>query len=476
MARPPSREQEAIQHALATGADDVVAAFLAANPKKMRQFTGLNAPQFQRLLDYLQSGNPDAAERARSRLDYSLEHITKIPTDRLKLTKGVKEHVVRAQRNDEFFALVNSVSKFLRQPLKSLIKIPAELYAFTAAAMGMEKRERVGLLAGISVPLFAATALNTMIATTQPADAALTPEPSAHSDTLSGTMAAATRRTHPIPEITITPRRYNNTEEALADLEPEERESARSRRAPPEITVSARRAAPPEITVSRGNGVSEIFDNVLTRPVNNSRLTPELAQLMRRSDRARELVTMIRNEAAKHGLDADLGSNQLFKETSFIEKYITGEALSPAGAIGFAQIMPRTGAAHGFTTRDLRNPEIAVRAWGTIMSQLTKQFGGDQRLATIAYNGGGGAIRFVREQLGTQSVTFDQWVDFMVDRRAEKGTSVPSAWHVETLEYAMTISPDHRGRLAQIKEREAQQSRLATTRTRPSAPERAPNG
>lgn len=415
MAHEPTREQSAIQHALATGSDKVAAAFLAANPRKMSKFTGLHGPHFERLVNYLQSSDPAAIDKARSRLDDSLDDITRIPTRGLTLTKGVKHHVVRAQRKDEADILAaswkkyGSVSAFLRAPLSAPIKLLAESYAWLGAAMGLDKAQRAHLLTTASTPIFVAAGLMFTPNLMDEANAAINPHKAGHSDTLSN-----------------------------------------------DRNLSAR-MGPLEISVTRGVAANA-FETVIKKGVHNDeRLTPELAQLLKRSPRARELVAMIRTEAAARNLDGDLGANQLFKETSFIEKFISGEEASPAGALGFAQIMPETGAEYGYSIADLKNPKIAIQAWGRIMERLTKNYG-DQRLAAIAYNGGGGAIDFAKEKLGLDKITLAQWVGFMVDRRATLGTKIPSAWHVETLEYVMTISPEHRPLLAKIKENEAREA------------------
>lgn len=430
MAHEPTREQSAIQHALATGSDKVAAAFLAANPRKMSKFTGLHGAHFERLVNYLQSNDPVAIDKARSRLDDSLDDITRIPTRGLTLTRGVKSLVVRAQRKDEADILAaswkkyGSVSAFLRAPLSAPIKLLAESYAWLGAAMGLDKAQRAHLLTTASTPIFVAAGLMFTPNLMDEANAAINPHKAGHSDTLSN-----------------------------------------------DGNLSAR-MGPLEISVTRG-AATEAFKTVIkpsTPPY--KRYTPALWSLMKRSESARALVGKIENAAREWQLDPVLGVNQLYKETSFIPEYLSGEVASPAGAIGPAQILPTTGAEIGYTVEDLKDVDKALNAWGRIMLRLTSKHG-DQRFAAIAYNGGEGAINFVKQELGLKEITVDQWVNFMIDRRATLGTKIPSAWHVETLEYVMTISPELRSVLAKIKENEAMEARaakLGTTRLPDVAP------
>lgn len=424
----PNRETLALRDALATASHQVVADFLDANPKAMRTFVGLSNNDYRRMIDYMRSDNEYASEKARTRLDDSLEFVWKIPTWGLKLTQGVREYVVRAQRNDEFFALMSSVRNSLRQPLRSAIKIPAEIYALSAATLGFDKQQRVDFLKGFSAPVFIAAGLSVGLPAGT-ATAAISPDAAGHTDTA------------------------------------------------PNGANLASRLGPLEITVTRGKA-TQAFDSVIkVSPLVAERLTPALAQLMKRSPDARALVAKIETAALKHGLDPVLGANQLFKETSFIPDYLSGKVASPAGAIGPAQIMPETGAEYGYTVEDLKDTDTALEAWGRIMSRLTKKLG-DQRFAAVAYNGGTGSINFVKEELGLKKITVDQWIDFMIDRRADMGTKIASAWHVETLEYVMTISPEYRATLAKIKDSEAQAASAALygDYRRVPLPEPAPRG
>ena len=64
-------------------------------------------------------------------------------------------------------------------------------------------------------------------------------------------------------------------------------------------------------------------------------------------------------------------------------------AVSPAGAVGAYQFMPKTAAQFGIDPRDERQSRIAA---GKYLSQLQDQFGGDRNLALLAYNWGPGNV------------------------------------------------------------------------------------
>ncbi|HEY3598011.1 MAG TPA: lytic transglycosylase domain-containing protein [Paraburkholderia sp.] len=65
-------------------------------------------------------------------------------------------------------------------------------------------------------------------------------------------------------------------------------------------------------------------------------------------------------------------------------------ALSPKGAAGLMQLMPRTALLHG--AADLFDPRQNIAAGAHFLRQLLAQFG-DLRLALAAYNAGEGAVR-----------------------------------------------------------------------------------
>ena len=138
--------------------------------------------------------------------------------------------------------------------------------------------------------------------------------------------------------------------------------------------------------------------------------------------------------AKKYGIDPALFRNQIRQESGF-----NPAARSGAGALGIAQFMPYHAGKYGTTTaNDFMDPNKALSAAAQHMAALTKQYG-DQKLALVAYNGGGGAIDFVRQKLGKKNITADEWKNYMTKRRSEVGNS-PTAWHGQTLDYLNRIT------------------------------------
>jgi hypothetical protein len=90
-----------------------------------------------------------------------------------------------------------------------------------------------------------------------------------------------------------------------------------------------------------------------------------------------------RRAAQRYGLDPNVFMRQIQQESGF-----RPGAVSPAGAIGIAQIMPATARSWGV---DPRNPLAALDAAAKNMARYVKQFG-SYRDALIAYNAGPGAV------------------------------------------------------------------------------------
>ncbi len=395
MAVEPTREQIALMESLASGSASDVADFLSRNDKKMRRFTGLSKSHFNRLVDYLNSGDTLKIEKARDRLDESLDHVEKIPTRGLKLDGSIRKAVVKAQRNDEFFQMVGSVRGFLKSPLKNAIKLPAEIWAVTMASLGVERRMRNVAITGVSVPILAATAFNALVATTD-AEAAIPPvQDSAHSQTLDGD------------------------------------------------AINTRMGGPLELTITRGHSAKDAFAAVLMPQIDRNatyKLMPALEKHIKRDPQARQYVLWMQEAAKLNGIDGNLFANQLYKESAWFDAdVIAGRKTSPAGALGIAQFMPPIAKAYGLEGEDVFDPQKAIFAAARKMGALTKQYG-DQNLAMVAYNGGPDAVSFVKKELGLNDVSITQWVSFMRERRDRLGDDVRSAWHVETLGYVESIS------------------------------------
>jgi soluble lytic murein transglycosylase-like protein len=101
---------------------------------------------------------------------------------------------------------------------------------------------------------------------------------------------------------------------------------------------------------------------------------------------------IVAGAAQQHGVPEGLA-----RELIGLESGGNAGAVSPAGAVGPAQIMPATARAPGFglpplSEADLRDPAKAI-PWGMrYLAALRDKYGGDMRLALAAYNAGPGRV------------------------------------------------------------------------------------
>jgi len=95
--------------------------------------------------------------------------------------------------------------------------------------------------------------------------------------------------------------------------------------------------------------------------------------------------------AREYGLDPEIFVRQMMQESG-----LNPDAVSPAGAVGIAQIMPATARDPGYGVRpieDPTDPEEGLRFGAEYMRAMLDEFGGDYRLALSAYNAGAGAVK-----------------------------------------------------------------------------------
>ncbi|MBX3111474.1 MAG: lytic transglycosylase domain-containing protein [Fimbriimonadaceae bacterium] len=96
------------------------------------------------------------------------------------------------------------------------------------------------------------------------------------------------------------------------------------------------------------------------------------------------LLDMVREAAAKYGVDTALFQGLVQQESDFNSRLV-----SSAGAMGLAQLMPATARALGVD--DPFDPRQNLEGGAKYLSQMLKQFG-DVKLALAAYNAGPGAV------------------------------------------------------------------------------------
>lgn len=98
-----------------------------------------------------------------------------------------------------------------------------------------------------------------------------------------------------------------------------------------------------------------------------------------------------RAEAERFGIRPDLFERLILRESNFDPM-----ARSPKGAMGLAQVMPDTARDPGFGVKPLENPydpAESLRFGAEYFSALLREFGGDEKKATAAYNAGVGRVR-----------------------------------------------------------------------------------
>lgn len=95
-------------------------------------------------------------------------------------------------------------------------------------------------------------------------------------------------------------------------------------------------------------------------------------------------IEMARQIAIEEGVDPDLFLRLIQQESSFNQ-----DAVSSAGALGLAQLMPDTAADLGVDPMD---PEQNLRGGARYLKMMFDEFG-DPRLALAGYNAGPGNVR-----------------------------------------------------------------------------------
>ncbi len=163
-------------------------------------------------------------------------------------------------------------------------------------------------------------------------------------------------------------------------------------------------------------------------------LNPRLADKIKRDPQIAGYVEMTFQAAKRNGLDPVMLANQFWQESKFNPR-----AVSHAGAMGIAQMMPFHKGNFGLKSlEDFADGQKSIDAGAQMMGQLSRKYG-DQRLAVVAYNGGGKAIESAAREVGKQHVTYEEWDAVMSERRARQGSASRGAWHNETRDYARTI-------------------------------------
>ena len=94
--------------------------------------------------------------------------------------------------------------------------------------------------------------------------------------------------------------------------------------------------------------------------------------------------------AQQYGIDPEIFVRQMVQESG-----LNPDAVSPAGAVGIAQIMPDTARQPGYgitPISDRNDPEASLQFGAQYMRAMLDKYGGDYGLALAAYNAGPGAV------------------------------------------------------------------------------------
>src|SRR5690606_19816270 len=112
------------------------------------------------------------------------------------------------------------------------------------------------------------------------------------------------------------------------------------------------------------------------------------------------LAASIHDIALAEGLDPWLAFQLVRVESGF-----SPTAVSPKGAVGLTQIMPSTAEAlaPGISHDALFEPETNLRLGFRYLRYLIERYGGDLRLALLAYNRGPGTVDAIRSAGGDPS-------------------------------------------------------------------------
>jgi hypothetical protein len=104
-----------------------------------------------------------------------------------------------------------------------------------------------------------------------------------------------------------------------------------------------------------------------------------------RASSADKVCRVLTQAAADNGLPAEFFTRLIWQESRF-----NPNAVSPKGALGIAQFMPRTASERGLA--DPLEPLTALRESASYLRELRTTFGGSLGLAAAAYNAGPGRV------------------------------------------------------------------------------------
>lgn len=170
---------------------------------------------------------------------------------------------------------------------------------------------------------------------------------------------------------------------------------------------------------------------------------PELLKALEKYPSRVKYTNLAKGIAIKNGIDPGVFHRLIYRESGFNPNIKP----SYAGARGIAQFMPDTYKELGYNTSDLnKSDETSIKNQLEAAAKYFKQGLGnnnDQRLAAIRYNGGQGAINFVKKQTGNPNLTGQEWIDFMTQYRKDNPSNDKSALQNQTYNYVKSLDPQY---------------------------------
>ncbi|NLN62096.1 MAG: lytic transglycosylase domain-containing protein [Myxococcales bacterium] len=160
------------------------------------------------------------------------------------------------------------------------------------------------------------------------------------------------------------------------------------------------------------------------------------------AEKVQAVADIVRRAAAQNGIGADLIYGVIWVESRFNPK-----AVSPVGAQGLMQLMPKTaeylaGLISWSGKYDAFDPEFNIAAGSYYIARLIKQFDGDLDLALAAYNAGPTNIRRWMNNTGLPKVSIEYYTMVQTARHYFGGDAQgPGATHSSGTAVAEAVIP-----------------------------------
>jgi soluble lytic murein transglycosylase-like protein len=154
--------------------------------------------------------------------------------------------------------------------------------------------------------------------------------------------------------------------------------------------------APAHAAAAVEDGEEELVERIAESRAEQAR-DRQVRQAVDRYGITRELAEDIYDIAREENIEPRLAYGLVRTESTFNEG-----AVSPVGARGLTQVMPRTAAwlVPGTRTQDLHDRQTNLRLGFRYLDQMIDKYRGDVRLALLAYNRGPGTVDKVLKQGG----------------------------------------------------------------------------